>query len=87
MGLARAGTLTLNKMVLQEVEAYAPGAQPLELAALATRWKEPAKDALDTLVLNAAVRPKATEAHCLRHQRPPACAHRMASQDLSDPSS
>jgi hypothetical protein len=54
-------------MVLQEVEAYAPGAQPLELAALATRWKEPAKDALDTLVLNAAVRPKATEAHCLRH--------------------
>ena len=67
LGLARAGTLTLNKMVLQEVEAYAPGAQPLELAALATRWKEPAKDALDTLVLNAAVRPKATEAHCLRH--------------------
>ena len=67
MGLARAGTLTLNKMVLQGVEAYAPGAQPLELAALATRWKEPAKDALDTLVLNAAVRPKATEAHCLRH--------------------
>ena len=67
LGLARAGTHTLNKMVLQEVEAYAPGAQPLELAALATRWKEPAKDALDTLVLNAAVRPKATEAHCLRH--------------------
>ena len=54
-------------MVLQEVEAYAPGAQPLELAALAPRWTDPAKDALDPLGLNAAVRPKATEAHCLRH--------------------
>ena len=70
MGLARAGTLTLNKMVLQEVEAYAPGAQPLELAALATRWKEPAKDALDTLVLNAAVRPEATPQIHIHIRRP-----------------
>ena len=48
----KTGTLTLNKMVLQEIEKYADDAQPLQLAALATRWKEPPKDALDTLVLN-----------------------------------
>lgn len=52
----KTGTLTLNKMVLQEVLSYAKGADDaaiLALAALATRWKEPPKDALDTLVLRA----------------------------------
>ena len=52
----KTGTLTLNKMMLQE---YLPTFVPdvtrkkcVELAALAAKWWEPAKDALDTLVLN-----------------------------------
>ena len=52
----KTGTLTLNKMVLQEMVSYAAGRDGgavLTLAALATRWKEPPKDALDTLVLTA----------------------------------
>jgi len=52
----KTGTLTLNKMVLQSSSGYAPGmdkAAVLKFAALAAKWKEPAKDALDTLVLNA----------------------------------
>eukprot|EP00239_Pterosperma_sp_CCMP1384_P003511 CAMPEP_0197850936 /NCGR_PEP_ID=MMETSP1438-20131217/16822_1 /TAXON_ID=1461541 /ORGANISM="Pterosperma sp., Strain CCMP1384" /LENGTH=913 /DNA_ID=CAMNT_0043464361 /DNA_START=162 /DNA_END=2903 /DNA_ORIENTATION=- len=52
----KTGTLTLNKMVLQEVFSYVNGVSSndiLVLAALAAKWKEPAKDALDTLVLNA----------------------------------
>ena len=50
------GTLTLNKMVLQDYFTYVPGFTKehiLRFAALAAKWKEPAKDALDTLVLNA----------------------------------
>ena len=46
------------QMVLQELVSYADGVDGpaiLQLAALATRWKEPPKDALDTLVLNASV--------------------------------
>jgi len=58
----KTGTLTQNKMQIQDVvppltpPLYEPGvtqARLLELAACATRWNEPAKDALDTLVLNA----------------------------------
>ena len=52
----KTGTLTLNKMVLQSSKAYAPGTDKeaiLRFAALAAKWKEPAKDALDTLVLDA----------------------------------
>jgi len=52
----KTGTLTLNKMVLQSGVGYQPGMdQPkiLQFAALAAKWKEPAKDALDTLVLDA----------------------------------
>ena len=52
----KTGTLTLNKMVLQEVISYKDSIDRngvLSLAALAAKWKEPAKDALDTLVLNA----------------------------------
>jgi len=52
----KTGTLTLNKMVLQEKVSYEEcldGEAVLCLAALATKWNEPPKDALDTLVLNA----------------------------------
>ena len=52
----KTGTLTLNKMVLQDYFTYIPGYTKehiLRYAALAAKWKEPAKDALDTLVLNA----------------------------------
>merc|ERR1719440_2757874 len=54
----KTGTLTLGKMVLQEMLPYADDVQELDvlmLAALATRWREPPKDAIDTLVLNASV--------------------------------
>jgi H+-transporting ATPase len=50
----KTGTLTLNKMVLQEMVSYddkIQGPEILTYAALAIRWKEPPKDALDTLVL------------------------------------
>ncbi|EFJ47104.1 hypothetical protein VOLCADRAFT_105176 [Volvox carteri f. nagariensis] len=51
----KTGTLTLNKMVIQEdTPTYLPGldqARLLNLAALAAKWKEPPRDALDTLVL------------------------------------
>jgi H+-transporting ATPase len=53
----KTGTLTLNKMVIQ---AHTPVFQEgltqtdiLRYAALAARWNEPPKDALDTLVLGA----------------------------------
>mmetsp|Transcript_24920 Transcript_24920/g.85274 ORF Transcript_24920/g.85274 Transcript_24920/m.85274 type:complete len:958 (-) Transcript_24920:120-2993(-) len=52
----KTGTLTLNKMVLQDIFTYEKGVVASDIlrdAALAAKWKEPAKDALDTLVLNA----------------------------------
>ena len=52
----KTGTLTLNKMVLQETLSYddsVEGPAVLTYAALATRWNEPPKDAIDTLVLKA----------------------------------
>jgi hypothetical protein len=48
------GTLTLNAMDLRAVHVTAPGASPHDLlvaAALATRWTEPAKDAIDAMVV------------------------------------
>lgn len=58
----KTGTLTLNKMVIQEdAPTYLEGYNQYELiqaSALATRWSEPPKDALDTLVLtNADIEP------------------------------
>jgi len=51
----KTGTLTLNKMVIQDdTPIYEDGlkqADVLMYAALAAKWHEPAKDALDTLVL------------------------------------
>ena len=53
----KTGTMTLNKMQLQlETPIYYPGENQYSLlryAALAAKWKEPPKDALDTLTLNA----------------------------------
>ncbi len=53
----KTGTLTLNKMMLQEdLPIFVNGLNRedvLQLAALAAKWWEPPKDALDTLVLNA----------------------------------
>merc|ERR1719181_2044796 len=54
----KTGTLTLNKMVLQdELPVFTPGYGKRDVlvhAALAAKWREPPKDALDTLVLGAA---------------------------------
>ena len=51
----KTGTLTLNKMMIQEdTPVYYPGENQyslLRMAAMAARWKEPPRDALDTLVL------------------------------------
>ena len=53
----KTGTLTLNKMVIQEeTPVYVEGETQYSLlryAAMAAKWKEPARDALDTLVLTA----------------------------------
>lgn len=53
----KTGTLTLNKMELQEdMPIFSKNIERhdvLVAAALAAKWKEPPKDALDTLVLNA----------------------------------
>jgi H+-transporting ATPase len=53
----KTGTLTLNKMAIQdEMPCLCAGltqAHVLHYAALATKWKEPAKDAIDTLTLTA----------------------------------
>lgn len=54
----KTGTLTLNKMVIQEdTPTYYPDQTQytvLQAAALAAKWKEPPRDALDTLTLTAA---------------------------------
>lgn len=51
----KTGTLTLNKMVIQDdCPIYTPGITKedvLKSAALAAKWREPPRDALDTLVL------------------------------------
>lgn len=53
----KTGTLTLNKMVLQEdTPVFNEGvsqADVVKMACLAAKWKAPPKDALDTLCLNA----------------------------------
>jgi H+-transporting ATPase len=53
----KTGTLTLNQMEIQEATPiYCAGESQYSLlryAAMAAKWKEPAKDALDTLILNA----------------------------------
>eukprot|EP00743_Colponemidia_sp_Colp-15_P009846 GILK01010787.1.p1 GENE.GILK01010787.1~~GILK01010787.1.p1 ORF type:complete len:773 (+),score=72.56 GILK01010787.1:83-2320(+) len=54
----KTGTLTMNKMQLQEnCPVFADGhdrGSVLQLAALAAKWREPPRDALDTMVLGSA---------------------------------
>eukprot|EP01134_Creolimax_fragrantissima_P003891 CFRG3891T1 len=54
----KTGTLTLNKMVIQDdTPTYYPNQNQytvLQAAALAAKWKEPPRDALDTLTLGSA---------------------------------
>ncbi|KNC83072.1 hypothetical protein SARC_04665 [Sphaeroforma arctica JP610] len=54
----KTGTLTLNKMVIQDdCPTYSPDQNQytvLQAAALAAKWKEPPRDALDTLTLGSA---------------------------------
>lgn len=54
----KTGTLTMNKMVIQEeTPIYWPGETQyscLRYAAMAAKWHEPARDALDTMVLTQA---------------------------------
>ncbi len=54
----KTGTLTLNKMVIREetpvFDDDTTHQDVIQLAALAARWNEPPKDALDTMVLGAA---------------------------------
>eukprot|EP00613_Pedinella_sp_CCMP2098_P083450 CAMPEP_0171994598 /NCGR_PEP_ID=MMETSP0993-20121228/279038_1 /TAXON_ID=483369 /ORGANISM="non described non described, Strain CCMP2098" /LENGTH=563 /DNA_ID=CAMNT_0012647677 /DNA_START=103 /DNA_END=1792 /DNA_ORIENTATION=- len=53
----KTGTLTLGKMVIQEeTPTYFPGENQYSLlryAAMAAKWKDPPRDALDTLVMGA----------------------------------
>ena len=53
----KTGTLTMNKMEIQnDTPVYVGGetqSSILRYAAMASKWKEPPKDALDTLVLGA----------------------------------
>ena len=54
----KTGTLTLNKMAIQEeTPVYVKGESQrsmLRYAAMAAKWRDPARDALDTLVFGAA---------------------------------
>eukprot|EP01012_Entosiphon_sulcatum_P038967 TRINITY_DN508_c0_g1_i1.p1 TRINITY_DN508_c0_g1~~TRINITY_DN508_c0_g1_i1.p1 ORF type:complete len:933 (-),score=160.22 TRINITY_DN508_c0_g1_i1:390-3188(-) len=67
----KTGTLTLNKMVIQdETPVYLPGndqASILVYAAMAAKWLEPPKDALDTLVLNAVDKKRLESVQLLDH--------------------
>merc|ERR1711976_523109 len=59
------GTLTLNQMHIQEyTPVYSEGETQyslLRLAAMAAKWKEPARDALDKLVLGCDTNPNGVD--------------------------
>merc|ERR1711871_1546788 len=61
----KTGTLTLNEMHIQEyTPVYSPGMnryELLRLAAMAAKWKEPARDALDKLVLGCDTNPNGVD--------------------------
>merc|ERR1711998_579123 len=61
----KTGTLTLNEMHIQEyTPTYADGLNQYELlrlAAMAAKWKEPARDALDKLVLGCDTNPNGVD--------------------------
>merc|ERR1719199_1137963 len=61
----KTGTLTLNQMQIQEhTPVYTAGENQyslLRLAAMAAKWKEPARDALDKLVLGSESNPNGVD--------------------------
>merc|ERR1711871_1248028 len=58
----KTGTLTLNEMHIQEyTPTYADGLNQYELLRLAAKWKEPARDALDKLVLGCETNPNGVD--------------------------
>merc|ERR1719248_214826 len=61
----KTGTLTLNEMHIQEhTPVYSPGENQyslLRLAAMAAKWHEPARDALDKLVLGSETNPNGVD--------------------------
>merc|ERR1711871_27838 len=61
----KTGTLTLNEMHIQDfTPVYSPGETQyslLRLAAMAAKWHEPARDALDKLVLGCETNPKGVD--------------------------
>merc|ERR1712028_165292 len=61
----KTGTLTLNEMHIQEhTPCYTPGETQyslLRLAAMAAKWHEPARDALDKLVLGCDTNPRGVD--------------------------
>merc|ERR1719326_2129262 len=61
----KTGTLTLNEMHIQEyTPVYSPGESQyslLRLAACAAKWQEPARDALDKLVLGCETNPNGVD--------------------------
>merc|ERR1711972_1196300 len=61
----KTGTLTLNEMHIQEFTwVYSTGETQyslLRLAAMAAKWQEPARDALDTLVLGCETNPNGVD--------------------------
>merc|ERR1719248_209617 len=61
----KTGTLTLNEMHIQEhTPVYSPGETQyslLRLAAMAAKWHEPARDALDKLVLGSETNPNGVD--------------------------
>merc|ERR1711959_613238 len=61
----KTGTLTLNEMHIQEyTPCYSPGENQyslLRLAAMAAKWQEPARDALDKLVLGCDTNPNGVD--------------------------
>merc|ERR1719159_1289046 len=61
----KTGTLTLNEMHIQEhPPVYSPGENQyslLRLAAMAAKWHEPARDALDKLVLGCETNPNGVD--------------------------
>ena len=69
----KTGTLTLNTMMIQEhCPTYSDYAKDyksvVQYAALAAKWKEPPKDALDTMVLGACDLPTCDQYTMLDHQ-------------------
>ena len=66
----KTGTLTLNQMMIQkETPVYKQGESQysiLRYAAMATKWDEPAKDALDTMVLGGGSIPAAVDLESMK---------------------